>query len=150
MLSVANKFALKWNLRFNSNKSQVMIIGKKLSNKKWALGDLLLNETNSYKYLGVVINRQLKDSTHINKHLADKSKKHQCYLRHSLANHLDINRVQFGSTLCQKAIIPSLTHAAGVWFGSASSNKQLSSSQYKLAQGVLKLKCKPSKLAMLN
>ena len=95
-----------------------MVIGKKLVNKTWSLGNLQLKETNSYKYLGVIINRQLNDATHINDHLKKKAKKQQCYLKHLLASHLDINRVNFGTVICEKAIIPSLTHAAGVWFES--------------------------------
>jgi hypothetical protein len=116
MLTIAETFSKKWGLLFNSKKSQVLIIGKRLSDKQWPLGNLLLAETKTYKYLGVIINRHLKDSDHIISHLTEKAKKLESYIRYTLARHMDIKRITFGDTLWQKAILPSLSHAAGVWF----------------------------------
>ena len=45
MLSIAAKFALKWNLSFNDNKSQIMVIGEKCRNRTWQLGDKMISET---------------------------------------------------------------------------------------------------------
>ena len=35
MLNVAHMFGTKWGLKFNEKKSQVLIIGKRISNKMW-------------------------------------------------------------------------------------------------------------------
>ena len=65
MLNSAHAFASKWNMKFNKKKSKVMIIGKRVSNKLWPLGPLKLQETRSYKYLGVFVNNRLKDNDHM-------------------------------------------------------------------------------------
>ena len=64
MLNVAHMFGTKWGLKFNEKKSQVLIIGKRISNKTWviSLGDMNISETKTYKYLGIIINRQLTDT----------------------------------------------------------------------------------------
>ena len=147
MLDVAVKFGDNWGLKFNNKKSQVMVIGKKVSDKMWRLGDQLIKETKEYKYLGVMINNQMKDSTHI-KYLASKVKKLESYLRYTLAKHNDINRVHFGDNLWRKAILPSLAHASAIWFNDTrTSENDLTSFQYKFAKAILKLNCMPSKVA---
>ena len=63
---------------------------------------------------------------------------------------MDIKRVTFGNTLWQKAILPSLSHAAGIWFSDTlTSRKNLMSFQYKCAKAVLKLRCMPARSAIL-
>ena len=145
MLNVANVFAKNWNLTFNDKKSQVLIIGKRLSEKQWYIGEMTIKETKYYKYLGIIINRQLKDNDHFTVHIESKAKKLNSYVRYTLANHLDINRVQFGNAMWHNAVLPSLTHASAVWFESTkkSANK-LKSIQYQLAKAVLKLRCMPA------
>ena len=69
LLQIAANFADKWSLSFNEKKSQVLVMGKRLSSKMWQLGNKYIQETNSYKYLGVYINRQLKDHTYILEYL---------------------------------------------------------------------------------
>ena len=150
MLSKSDSFAKKWGLSFNDRKSQVMIIGKRISNKLWPMGNMSLSETNTYKYLGVIITSTLKDNVHITSHLADKAKKMQSHLRYTLAHHMDIKRVQFGCTLWEKALLPSLSHAAGIWFNETeTARKKLASFQYQCARGVLKLHCMPSSVATI-
>ena len=130
MLHVSSIFATKWGLKFNSKKSQILIIGQRLKKQKWKLGNTFLSETKTYKYLGVVINRYLTDSDHIKQLLSEKAKKQNGYLRHILANHLDIKRIEFGTTMWKKALLPGLSHAAGVWFDSNPSlQKILSTAQ---------------------
>ena len=65
MLDIAAKFANNWGLKFNSKKSQIMTIGRRKTDKKWRLGDQFIYETNEYKYLGVMMNKQMSDTNHI-------------------------------------------------------------------------------------
>ena len=112
---------------------------------------MMLSETNTYKYLGVIINRRLSDSDHVKQHLAEKVKKLESYLRYTLANHMNIERVKFGNTLWHKALLPSIAHAAGVWFNDTeSARKNLNSFQYKCAKAVMQLKCMPARAAILS
>ena len=58
MLDIAADFSRNWQLNFNHAKSNVLIAGKKINrNKLWKLGDNYISEVDSYKYLGVNINR---------------------------------------------------------------------------------------------
>ena len=70
MLNIADMFANNWGLSFNSKKSQVLIIGKKVTDKDWFLSNKTIKETQAYKYFGTIINRQLHDTRHIKDHLA--------------------------------------------------------------------------------
>ena len=150
MLNTAAQFADKWGLKFNSKKSQIMITGKRISGRMWQLGDSLLSETKTYKYLGVLMNRYVKDSDHVKQLLETKAKKQSSYIRYTLANHLDVNRVEFGNTLWNKAMLPSLSHAAAVWFDeTVTSQTILSRAQYNCAKAVLKIKSMPAKSATL-
>ena len=47
----------------------MIIVGKRVKNRQWYIGNKAINETKSYKYLGTIINWELKDSGHINDHL---------------------------------------------------------------------------------
>jgi hypothetical protein len=56
MLNIDSSFATKWNLKFNSNKAKILVVGKRIDkSNKWVLGDTYIEETNEYKYLGVYI-----------------------------------------------------------------------------------------------
>ena len=83
MLSVAARFSVKWGMKFNEGKSKVMIVGKRTNkDNKWVLGNLLISETNVYKYLGVFISRTLKDTYHIKTYLKEKGKKLKGFCEH--------------------------------------------------------------------
>ena len=56
MLNRIAEFAIKHKLRWGAEKCNVMRIGKHCEDKqKWELGALVIEETNSYKYLGDII-----------------------------------------------------------------------------------------------
>ena len=151
MLNTTDCFAKKWGLAFNDTKSQVLVIGAKFNNKQWSLGEKSIKETRFYKYLGIIIDRHLKDSVHINDYIAKKAKNLESYTRFTLAKHMDVNRVHFGNTIWQSAVQPSLLHASGVWFNkSKQSTNKLKSLQYKMAKAVLKIKCNPATSSTLG
>jgi hypothetical protein len=65
LLNITARFASKWNLKFNSKKSKVMVIGKNIYKlKRWDLGNDQIEETNVYKYLGVYFLCSLKFTYH--------------------------------------------------------------------------------------
>ena len=58
MLNIASSFATKWNLNFNSDKSKVLVVGKRIDkSNKSVLGDTYIEEINEYKYIGVYLSR---------------------------------------------------------------------------------------------
>jgi hypothetical protein len=67
MLNTAAEFSKKWKMHFNHSKSNVLVVGKRVNkNKLWKLGDDFINEVDSYKYLGIHINRNLSEQNHLN------------------------------------------------------------------------------------
>ena len=67
MLSLAAGFANDWQLQFNHNKYNVLIVCQRVnSTKLWKLiGNKQISEVDSYKYLGVHISRNLHDHSHV-------------------------------------------------------------------------------------
>ena len=109
LLDITANFASKWNLKFNQNKSKVMIIGKRLDkDKKWQLGILLLEEANEYKYLGVYFTRSLTFAYHINCYLKDNFERKLNYMTKLLNEHGSFNRISFGDALWNSVIRPSI------------------------------------------
>ena len=53
MLEVVYKYSTKFRFRFNREKSNVMIFGKKRGEPKFYLGESELKVVQEYKYLGV-------------------------------------------------------------------------------------------------
>ena len=151
MLGIADRFARKWDLKYNSKKSKVLIVGKRISDKKWQLGTMSLDETNCYKYLGVILNRQMKDGNHIKEHISSKVSNLDGYIRYTLAKHADINRVKFGNSLWYACALPSIKHACAIWFNDTKSSKDMIKSyQYKCGKAVLKIRSNPSRSALLG
>ena len=59
MLKITDDIAKRYHLQFGKDKSQVMAIGKKARKYKFKLGEMILDHTDQYKYLGETINRNL-------------------------------------------------------------------------------------------
>ena len=96
ILQISHNFTCKWNLRFNSKKSKVMVIGNNLNkNSSWVLGNENIDEVTEYKYLGHFINRSMKSNYHINTYLKSKSENQMNYQMRILGEHGDFNRVHF-------------------------------------------------------
>jgi len=58
LLDISANYARKWRFAFNAEKSAVMILRETNERKKkaWRLGDLTIQETDEYTYLGALIN----------------------------------------------------------------------------------------------
>ena len=59
-------FAIKHKLKWGANKCEVMRVGKhKDAKKEWKLGEIMIKETDSYKYLGDLIPSDGKNSSNL-------------------------------------------------------------------------------------
>src|ERR1700722_6742460 len=75
MLEVVYKYSTKFRFRFNREKSNVMIFGKKKRGEpKFYLGESELKVIQEYKYLGVVLDENFSWKTHLRK-ILDKARK---------------------------------------------------------------------------
>jgi hypothetical protein len=73
MLDVVHKYSKIFRFRFNKGKSNVMIFGRKCD-KKFRLGESELDIVESYKYLGLVLEKNFTWKAHLQKVL-DKARK---------------------------------------------------------------------------
>ena len=151
LLRISYEFANKWNLRFNPKKSKVLVMGKKPKEKfNWRLGNETIDEATEYKYLGCFIDRSLKPNFHVNTFLKNKAENHINYMIRILGEHGDFNRINFGTSLWNSILRPSLTHACAIWMPlSLSSRDALNSWQYKAAKVVLRTKLNIPRSALL-
>ena len=58
MLDTTNEIAKRFHLKFGKENSQTITIGKSPITEKFRLGDMDLEPTDSYKYLGMTINNK--------------------------------------------------------------------------------------------
>ena len=151
LLNISNAFANKWNLKFNPKKSKILITSKKINKEgTWKLGNEPIEETGEYKYLGYFINRSLKSNFHVNSFLKEKADKQLNCLIRLLGEHSDFNRINFGESLWNSVMRPSLTHACPVWMPLSETCKQaLESWQYRAAKIVIKTRMNIPKAALL-
>ena len=117
LLDVASAFVIKWNLSFISNKSKVLVVGKRVNRyKQWKLGSDLIEEVKEYKYLGVYFSRSLKFNYHINSYVKENADQKLNYSIRILGEHGNFNRLSFGDALWHSVLRPSVSHGGSVWF----------------------------------
>jgi len=73
MLDVVYKYSRRYRFRFNQEKSNVMIFGRKCK-KRFRLGETEFEIVERYKYLGLVLNKRFSWREHLEKTL-DKARK---------------------------------------------------------------------------
>ena len=142
MLNISYKFACKWNLKFNTSKSKVLVVGKRLDkNKKWYIGPNCIEETEVYKYLGVYVSRNMKPIYHINTYLKDNISTKLNGMVRILGKHGNFNRIEFGNALWTSVIRSTIAHGCATWWATSDAQlNMLQSLQYKAAKIILRTK----------
>ena len=98
MLDLAATFANKWKLSFNHEKSNVLIVRRRMDAlRMWRLGDSYISEVNTYKYLGVTFSRHLSDHNH-SSDVVKKGNRIIGYVKSIIDGHDDFQRVYYGKT----------------------------------------------------
>ena len=150
LLDVTSNFAKRWNLKLNESKSQIMIIGKRISDRIWKIGELSLKETSQYKYLGVYIARTLKSHYHINNYIKILAENKINGLTRILNNHADVKRIEMGTSVWKSVILPSIAHGCSVWFPTTTDYNFLESVQYQAAKVIIKTRLNPPRCAVIR
>ena len=53
-------YLMRWRMNFNSRKSKIMVVGKRVGGTSWKIGEeIMMEEVEEYKYLGVWFDRKL-------------------------------------------------------------------------------------------
>lgn len=139
LLDTASEFSRRWKLSFNYDKSNVLITGQKTNPyRKWRLCDHFINETSTYKYLGIHISRDQSDNVHI----VDTVKKGNriiSYIKSIIDNQEDFNRVYYGDLLWKSIGLSSINYGCSVWFCKGKSvMDKIENLQYQMARIILK------------
>ena len=139
MLDIASDFSRSWKLDFNSDKSKVLVVGKRIDKDKlWKLGNRYISECDNYKYLGVYFSRNLSDHAHVNE-VVKKGNRISGYIKSVINSHDSFNRVYYGDILWKTLALPSINYACSVWTcGSKSDIDQIENLQLQMARYILK------------
>ncbi len=98
MLDITDKTAKKYRIEFGKEKSKVLKIGKKgEQNPKFKLGDMELDLTETYEYLGETINNKGNIENHIKKIRGKAEAAYQTV--RIVAGNKDLNFSRYGNNL---------------------------------------------------
>ena len=116
MLRKVNEFAIKHKIKWGQSKCNIMIIGKhKKSEREWKLGDMVINKTKRYKYLGDIVTPNGKNA----ENLQDRSAKLQATTINvnAIASSEILHRIETAVILefFEKKCIPGLLNNAESW-----------------------------------
>ena len=75
MLNITEEISKRYHLKFGQEKSQTITIGKQ-PDTPFKLGQMNLDNTTTYKYLGTTINNKGTMDDHITKKQKEKPKQH--------------------------------------------------------------------------
>lgn len=139
MLDLAAKFSTLYKLQFNHEKSNVLVVGKRIDKQRlWQLGNDCILETNSYKYLGCIFNRTLSDHSHIQE-VIKKGNRIIGYIKSIIDGQDDFNRVYYGDLLWKSLALPSINFACAAWVcGGSTDIHNLEKLQIHMARNILK------------
>ena len=65
MIDTTNEIANRYRIQFGQEKSKIMIVGREKDNDSFKLGQMPLQKTDKYKYLGVTLNNKGNLSDHL-------------------------------------------------------------------------------------
>ncbi len=116
LLDITNETAKRYRIEFGKEKSKVLKIGKKgAENPTFKLGDMELDLTEIYEYLGETINNKGNIENHIKK---IKGKAEVAYQTiRIIAGSKDLNYLDMETTwkLIEACVFPIITYAAETW-----------------------------------
>ena len=115
MLNTTDDIAKRYHIKFGKNKSQVLTIGNSEIIPNLTLGDMQLDHTETYKYLGMTLNKK----GNLESHLKATKGKIEAALQtiFSLAGNEEFQSIEMAAIwkLVNTCLIPILTYGAETW-----------------------------------
>ena len=115
MLNITDEIANRYHIKFGQDKSQILTIGNGDPTLKAKIGELTLENTNTYKYLGMTLNNK----GNLENHLANVKGKVEAALQtiFNLAGNEEFYKIEMATSwrLVQSCIIPIITYGAETW-----------------------------------
>ena len=100
--------------------------------------------------MGVYVTRTLKSNYHVQTYIKDNMDNKINFMSRILAEHDNLNRVEFGDALWNSVLRPSISHCCAAWLTSSKENEDLLNSiQFRDAKIIMKTKVNMSKAALL-
>src|ERR1700722_10272407 len=112
MLDAVFQYSQKYRFRFNKEKSNVMIFGKKKSRENFYLGESELEVVANYKYLGLVLDNIFSWKLHLEKTLEKARKRTKALCGLGLREGISAKAVLRG---WQVLVRPRLEYGAEIW-----------------------------------
>ena len=125
ILDITEDIAIRYHIQFGKEKSQVLTIGPKSNNQEFKLGDITLGNTDTYKYLGTVINNKGSLEDHIK---STKGKVEAAYqMIMTLSTNAEFLKIEMDTIwkLIETCIIPIITYGAESWTPSKAEQQKL-------------------------
>ncbi len=126
MLDITEKTAKKYRIEFGKEKSKVLKIGKKgEQNPKFKLGNMEMDLTETYEYLGETINNKGNIENHIKKIRGKAEAAYQTV--RVIAGSKDFNYLDMETTwkLIEACVLPIIMYAAETWNNTKEQTKAL-------------------------
>ena len=124
ILNITHKIAKKYHIQFGKEKSKIMTSAKK-QDKEFRLGEMILETTENYKYLGETINTKLK----LHDHIKNTRSKTEGALQTILGMAKDPNlygiEMETIWKLFETCITPILTYGSETWNPTKTEMKEL-------------------------
>ena len=138
MLDTTNEIANRYRIKFGREKSQILTINKKQGNTETKMGDLILDQTETYKYLGVTINNKGNMEDHIKKLKGKTEAAIQTIF--SLAGNDEFHNIEMATIwrLFNTCITPIITYGAEAWTPTKAEEKALQRIRDNLLKRILK------------
>ena len=116
-MDLLSEYAKKWNLEINITKMKVLIFSKsnKTSGIAWCIDNEIVEEVDSYKYLGVIFQKNGSFKKHVNE-LKDKGRK--CLFSLILRNKewRDLGpKLSLFLHVFDKILVPILDYGGEIW-----------------------------------
>ena len=124
MLNITEEIAKRYHIKFSEAKSQTITIGKEPPNP-FNIGELVMDHTKAYKYLGVTINNKGNMEEHI-KNIKGKTEA-ALQTIFNLAGNDNFSNMEMKVIwkLVDTCIIPIITYAAEAWMPTKAEMEQL-------------------------
>ena len=133
MLDITDEVAKRYHVKFGQEKSQTITIGKN-QETKFKLGDMEMDNTETYKYLGITINNKGTMEDHIQKTQRQTEAALQTIF--NLAGNKNFNQIEMKTIwkLVETCILPIILYAAETWIPTKGEVEQIK----KILDNILK------------
>ena len=115
MLDITDRTAKEYHIKFGEGKSKVLKLGKQKEEEKFKLGDMSLEYTDKYKYLGITINNKNNMTDQIKEMKSKTEAAFQTILH--LARDRDFKGIEMEIIwkLVETCIYPIILYSAETW-----------------------------------